>query len=231
MQQYDVSRIKNEDLMTDTDQPVPNRENSDKKLTPRQQQIFKNRQVMIVKKASKLFIKKGYSQTSMRDIANATGINLGNLYHYISGKEDILCIAFNNYHNLIMEFVIKNDILNIKEPKAKLKAVLRQSLEITYDFRNDLLMMYRETRVLPRKFLKIILKKEGEFVKLFEDIIAKGVESQAFKVSDPFFAANMLVFQISLYALRSWNLKQFTREEFLDMTEETILRAIIPDTL
>ncbi|MBU2429403.1 MAG: TetR/AcrR family transcriptional regulator, partial [Proteobacteria bacterium] len=182
-------------------------------------------------KASKLFIKKGYSQTSMRDIANATGINLGNLYHYISGKEDILCIAFNNYHNLIMEFVIKNDILNIKEPKAKLKAVLRQSLEITYDFRNDLLMMYRETRVLPRKFLKIILKKEGEFVKLFEDIIAKGVESQAFKVSDPFFAANMLVFQISLYALRSWNLKQFTREEFLDMTEETILRAIIPDTL
>ncbi|MBU1194167.1 MAG: TetR/AcrR family transcriptional regulator [Proteobacteria bacterium] len=217
--------------MTDTDQPVPNRENSDKKLTPRQQQIFKNRQVMIVKKASKLFIKKGYSQTSMRDIANATGINLGNLYHYISGKEDILCIAFNNYHNLIMEFVIKNDILNIKEPKAKLKAVLRQSLEITYDFRNDLLMMYRETRVLPRKFLKIILKKEGEFVKLFEDIIAKGVESQAFKVSDPFFAANMLVFQISLYALRSWNLKQFTREEFLDMTEETILRAIIPDTL
>ncbi|MBU2479722.1 MAG: hypothetical protein KJ760_01375, partial [Proteobacteria bacterium] len=75
------------------------------------------------------------------------------------------------------------------------------------------------------------LKKEGEFVKLFEDIIAKGVESQAFKVSDPFFAANMLVFQISLYALRSWNLKQFTREEFLDMTEETILRAIIPDTL
>ncbi|MBU2479758.1 MAG: TetR/AcrR family transcriptional regulator, partial [Proteobacteria bacterium] len=141
--------------MTDTDQPVPNRENSDKKLTPRQQQIFKNRQVMIVKKASKLFIKKGYSQTSMRDIANATGINLGNLYHYISGKEDILCIAFNNYHNLIMEFVIKNDILNIKEPKAKLKAVLRQSLEITYDFRNDLLMMYRETRVLPRKFLKI----------------------------------------------------------------------------
>jgi len=231
VQQYDVSRIKNEDLMTDTDQPVPNRENSDKKLTPRQQQIFKNRQVMIVKKASKLFIKKGYSQTSMRDIANATGINLGNLYHYISGKEDILCIAFNNYHNLIMEFVIKNDILNIKEPKAKLKAVLRQSLEITYDFRNDLLMMYRETRVLPRKFLKIILKKEGEFVKLFEDIIAKGVESQAFKVSDPFFAANMLVFQISLYALRSWNLKQFTREEFLDMTEETILRAIIPDTL
>lgn len=217
--------------MTDTDQPIPNRENSDKKLTPRQQQTFKKRQTMIVKKASKLFIKKGYSQTSMRDIANATGINLGNLYHYISGKEDILCIAFNNYHNLIMEFVIKNDILNIKEPKAKLKAVLRQSLEITYDFRNDLLMMYRETRVLPRKFLKNILKKEGEFVKLFEDIIARGVETKAFKVSDPFFAANMLVFQISLYALRSWNLKQFTREEFLDMTEETILRAIIPDAM
>ncbi|OGR22768.1 MAG: hypothetical protein A2277_06675 [Desulfobacterales bacterium RIFOXYA12_FULL_46_15] len=217
--------------MTDIDQNIPDSESSDKRLNPRQQQIFKKRQVMIVKKASRLFIKKGYSQTSMRDIANATGINLGNLYHYISGKEDILCIAFNNYHNLVMEFVIKNDILNIQEPEAKLKAVLRQSLEITYDFRNDLLMMHRETRVLPRKFLKIILKKESEFVRLFEDIITRGVESKAFKVSDPFFAANMLVFQISFYALRSWNLKQFTREEFLDMAEETILRAIIPDAM
>jgi hypothetical protein len=39
----------------------------------------------------------------------------------------------------------------------------------------------------------------------------------------------MLVFQLSLYPLRSWNLKRYSREDFLTLTEETILKAIIPD--
>ena len=50
------------------------------------------RRLLIVKKATRLFIKKGYAQTTMRDIAGATNINLGNLYNYIASKEDILCL-------------------------------------------------------------------------------------------------------------------------------------------
>lgn len=190
---------------------------------------FKKRQALIVKKASKLFIKKGYAQTSMRDISKATGINLGNLYHYISSKEDILCIAFNTYHELMAHHLADKGILDIEDPKDQLKAALRQALETTYDVRNDILMMYRETRVLPRNFLKIILKKEDELIRIFEGIIARGVKNKRLKAADPFFAANMLVFQLSLYSLRSWNLKQYTRKEYLDLAEETILRAIIPD--
>ena len=34
------------------------------------------RQIHIVKKASKLFIKKGYAKTTMRDISKSTDINL-----------------------------------------------------------------------------------------------------------------------------------------------------------
>jgi len=89
--------------------------------------------------------------------------------------------------------------------------------------------MYRETRVLPPKFLKIVLKKEGDLIKIFEGIIARGVEEKIFNVRDPFFAASMLVFQLSLYPLRSWNLKRYTREEYLALAEETILKAIIKD--
>jgi len=45
-----------------------------------------------------------------------------------------------------------------------------------HDVMSDVLMMYRETRVLPPKFLKIVLKKEGDLIKIFEGIIARGVE-------------------------------------------------------
>lgn len=217
--------------MSDTKHSTAPRSSAGKKPNQRQQKSFEKRQAMIVKKASKLFMKKGYAQTSMRDISKATGINLGNLYYYITSKEDILCLAFNAYHDLTMEFLDQKGILNIEDPVEQLKAVLRKALETTYDVKDDILMMFRETRVLPRKFLKTILEKEGAFIKLFEDIIAKGIKSHDFTVKDPFFAANMLVFQLSLYSLRRWNLKRYTRDEYLDLAEETILKAIIPDVI
>jgi len=217
-------------LMNDTKHNPYSCESAEKKSNQRQQKTFQKRQALIVKKASKLFIKKGYAQTSMRDISKATGINLGNLYHYISSKEDILCLAFNSYHALTMDYLVKEGVLKIEDPKAQLKAVLRQALETTYDVKNDVLMMFRETNVLPPKVLKNVLRKESELIQIFEDIIVKGLKKNLFKVSDPFFAANMLVFQLSIYALRSWNLKRYSREEYLDLAEETILKAIIPTT-
>jgi len=191
-----------------------------------QKDAVKKKQLMIVKKASKLFIKKGYTQTTMRDISKATGINLGALYNYISSKEYILCLSVDTYHGPAMEWLAREDFLNIEDPKEQLKAAVRQMLEMIHDVMKDVLMIYRETRVLPPKFLNIILKKENDFIKCFEDIITRGVEKKIFNVRDPFFAANMLVFQLSLYPLRSWNLKRYTREEFLDLAEETIIRAI-----
>lgn len=193
------------------------------------QDPVKKRQALIVKKASKLFIKKGYSQTTMRDISKATGINLGNLYSYISSKEDILCLAFDTYHGPAMDWFAQEGILDIEDPKEQLRIALHQMLEMIHDVMSDVLMMYRETRVLPPKFLKIVLKKEGDLIKIFEGIIARGVEKKFFNVRDPFFAASMLVFQLSLYPLRSWNLKRYTREEYLALAEETILKAIIKD--
>jgi len=191
--------------------------------------ITLKRLAFIVKKASKLFMKKGYAQTSMRDISKATGINLGSLYNYISSKDDIICLTFDQYHDPAMEWFVHSGILDIEDPEKQLKVALRQSLEHTHEVMKDILMMYRETRMLPPKFMKLVLKKENEFIKIYEDIIARGVKKKVFSVKDPFFAANMLVFQLSLYPLRSWTLKEYTRDEYLDLAEETILKAIIPN--
>jgi len=203
----------------------PDKEEND----PVRQEVITSRKMKIVKKATRLFIKKGYAQTTMRDISKATGINLGNLYNYISSKEDILCLSFETYHDPAIDWFERDGIMDIEDPKEQLQKALHQMLIMIHDVMNDILMMYRETRVLPPKFLKIVLKKEGDLVAIFEKIIARGVEKKVFNVRDPFFAANMLVFQFSLYPLRSWNLKRYSREEFLALSEETILKAIIPD--
>jgi len=187
------------------------------------------RRLFIVKKAARLFIKKGYALTTMRDIAKATNINLGNLYNYIDSKEDILCLSFEDYHDPAMEWFEREGIMNLDDPAEQLQKSVHQMLAMIHDVVNEVLMMYRETRVLPPKFMKVVLQKESDLINLFEKIIAGGVAKKAFHVRDPFFAANMLVFQLSLFPLRSWNLKRYSREEYLDLAQETILRAVIPD--
>lgn len=187
------------------------------------------RRLFIVKKAARLFIKKGYSQTTMRDIAKATNINLGNLYNYIDSKEDILCLSFEDYHDPAMEWFEREGIMKLDDPRQQLEKAVRRMLVMIHDVMNEILMMYRETRVLPPKFLKIVLQKENYLISVFENIIAGGAAKKVFHVRDPFFAANMLVFQLSLFPLRSWNLKKYTREEYLDLAQETIIKAIISD--
>lgn len=52
-------------------------------------QDVERNQVRIQEAALKIFTKQGYHGTSVREIAEAAGVSLGNIYNYYSTKEDI----------------------------------------------------------------------------------------------------------------------------------------------
>lgn len=194
----------------------------------RNQLDVKERQLHIVKKAARLFFKKGYAQTTMRDIARSTKINLGNLYNYIESKEDILCRIFYLYHEPFAEWIEREKILEIEDPREQLERSVEKVVEMINTYRKEVLLMYRETRVLPPKFMKKVLTTEGTVVNFFEEILKRGVERGVFKIEDPFFTANMMVFQMSLYALRSWNLKRYSMEEIKELMVKSIVASALP---
>ena len=47
-------------------------------------ELVRKKHLQIAMGASKLFIKKGYFQTSIREISKASGLTMGNLYDYIT---------------------------------------------------------------------------------------------------------------------------------------------------
>ncbi|WMT28661.1 TetR/AcrR family transcriptional regulator [Bacillus aerius] len=57
----------------------------------------------IVTASRDLFAKKGYSETSVRDILEAAEISKGNLYHHFKGKEFLFLHIMEEDHRLMME--------------------------------------------------------------------------------------------------------------------------------
>lgn len=59
-------------------------------------------------------------------------------------------------------------------------------------------------------------------------MIRRGIERGIFQVEDPFFAANMIVFEMSVNPLRGWNLRdKYSYDELVRLTENYILETIV----
>jgi len=191
------------------------------------QKLVRKKHLLIASKATKLFIKKGFSGTSMRDISRVTKITLGNLYSYISKKEDVLCLVFDLYHKTWAKTLEKNGLTDMDDPEQQIRKAVRALMEFGEQYQDEIKLMYMESRFLPKKFLAIAKDNEKQLIHAFEKMIRRGSEQGIFRVEDPFFAANMLVFEMSLNSLRGWNLRDAYRyDEIVRLTENYILQTL-----
>ncbi|MBU1273792.1 MAG: TetR/AcrR family transcriptional regulator [Proteobacteria bacterium] len=47
--------------------------------------------------AARLFAARGYHATSLRELAEALGLNKSSLYHYFDSKQELLCHLLDDY--------------------------------------------------------------------------------------------------------------------------------------
>jgi len=59
----------------------------------------------ILDKAQALFIKKGYSKTTINDILKAEGIAKGTFYHYFKSKEEVMDALIMRFVSLSAEII------------------------------------------------------------------------------------------------------------------------------
>jgi len=171
-------------------------------------ELVRKKRLQIAVCASKLFIKKGYHKTSMREISKASGITIGNLYDYITKKEDVLYLVFDVFHSMWVNRLEEKGVFKIENPVEQLSTAIQKMLELVKEQKEMVLLMYTESKSLPKYFLRIILQKESGLIDCFEKILRSGVEKGVFKLKDPFLLANIIVYLLSIEPLRGWNLRK-----------------------
>jgi AcrR family transcriptional regulator len=191
-------------------------------------ELVRQKHLQIAAGATELFIKKGYFKTSIREISKATGITIGNLYDYISKKEDVLYLVFDVFHSAWVRKMEEAQVFKIGDPVERLEVALYKMLEIVSIHRDMVLLMYTEGKLLPKEFLRKILENESGLVRYFEEILKDGVEKGAFKIKDPILSSNVIVYLLSMEPLRGWNLRgRYSLDEINEFMVEFILDRIL----
>jgi len=81
--------------------------NNNHKNGARETNKTKNRQA-IIEAGIRVFISKGVSETTVRDIIRSTGLASGTFYNYFNSKEEVLVAIFNDFAKEIGQ-TVRND--------------------------------------------------------------------------------------------------------------------------
>ncbi len=191
----------------------------------RDEALVAERHECIFRAASRVFIRSGYHQATVREIALEAGLSLGTLYTYVRTKEDILYLVFDRLTTALRES-IGDAITGLDDPVQQIRAALEADLKLTEQYQNEILLVYQEAKSLGKPSLHAMLTREAEYVAFFEQILQTGYDRGVF-TSDPRLSADIITYLCSVVALRRWNLKRrFQQPEVNDGIVEFILRGL-----
>jgi AcrR family transcriptional regulator len=195
-----------------------------KQSSIKNKELVQKRRIQIVKAAAKLFSKKGYHRTSVKEIAKDSGLSIGSLYDYIKNKEDILYFFYEQYVNEL-EKRIKEETKGAKTPLQELQKALGAYMDTVDLFQDYVLFLYQESKYMKKRDLINIFKLELFTNDIFIDIIKRGNKGY-FKVKDPLLAGVFISLLTCGWALKRWNLKDYRLNDYRSYLIDFFLHGV-----
>lgn len=189
-------------------------------------ELVKRRREQLIAAATKSFIEKGYDKTSVRDIARESGLSMGNLYDYISTKEDILYLVHQH-----MIHTIYRSLFDLREDEFEIGFVniidlIEHGLREALNFQDQIILLYRESGSLSKNLLRSILTQELGYIDMFKRILDKANDKGIYNIEDTDFVANLIVYLISFLSLRRWSLRGREKEKMVTLLMTSIKRIL-----
>jgi TetR/AcrR family transcriptional regulator, cholesterol catabolism regulator len=151
----------------------------------------KAKKELIQEAAARLFRDKGYSATSMRDLAEAVSLRASSLYNHFSSKEEILRdICFQN----AQRFLQAMDEVEAMDGSAtqKVSALLRLHIHTATQDITSVTAFNDEWRHLSEPHLTAFKALRKEYEGRFQRLIEAGIRAGEFQALNPLIALHTL---------------------------------------
>jgi AcrR family transcriptional regulator len=160
------------------------------------------RKIFIVQKAAAMFREKGFTATSMRDLAVSVGMEAASLYNHIKSKNELLeaiCFEVANRFNTHLETIESGNQKSISKVETLLRFHIRQMTE-NYE---EVIVSDREWKHLQEPYLSNFHNQRRNYRKRFAAIIEEGIRKNEIKKIDASTAVLIILHAIS--GIESWH--------------------------
>lgn len=194
------------------------------------EQLIAIRRQQIIDGAVQLFTRKGFHKTTTREIAKKCEMSIGTMYEYVQSKEDILYLVCEAIHEK-MEQKLQSGLDENLDGFTLLKQSFRRLLKVMDEMRPLVLLIYQETKSLPREQMKYVLQKEEKTTEIFEDILARGIQDGSISLeldSIKLMAHNIMIMG-QMWTFRYWTLGRiYTLDEYIEKQLALLIRECQP---
>lgn len=186
------------------------------RISPRKEKIFRA--------AAELFREKGYTASSMRDLASKVNLEVSSLYSHIRSKEEILIdICFQcaeNYMTGINAIIEKN-----QTTVESLKEVIALHVNIALKDETSVTVFNDEWKHLSEPHLGRFLALRNDYEFKLESIIRQGIQSGQIRDLEPKLIMNTLL--SSLHWLHYWKKRTVSPKKLIDQMKEIICNGLV----
>ena len=177
---------------------------------------------VIIDKATRLFMEKGFGSASMRDIAEHVGVEAASLYNHIQSKSEILqdiCFKVANQFITNLEQVEASSATALEKMETLIRFHIRMMLQ-QYE---SIYISDHEWRHLPEPYFCNFLNQRRHYLKRMYAIIEQGVQAGQMKQIEPYVAVLTILSAIS--GIESWHRsRKIITEEVL---EENMVKFLV----
>ena len=190
---------------------------------PLTEQELASRRHEIFHQVVNVFAKKGFHETSMREIAESAGLGKSTLYDYFKTKDEILLYFFEDQIIELTEAAQRIALQNIAADE-RLRQVMTTHLEFLQANKSLFMKLSLEAQRLKLESQKQIQKKRHAYQDLIRGLIEEGIREGAFRKIDPLLAARMLINTLApvVYTSRPTG----TAHEMMEETMDIFLKGI-----
>jgi len=180
-----------------------------------------SRKEVIVIKAAALFREKGFKAASMRDLAEAVGVEAASLYNHIKSKSELLHELCFSVANRFMHHIDEVEAEKISAIE-KIEKLMRFHINEMVHHYEEVYVSDREWKHLADPYLSNYQNQRRIYRKRFAAIIESGIRNKEIKKIDAPTAVLIMLHAIS--GIESWHRsKQRISAEELEENMITIL--------
>lgn len=121
--------------------------------------------------AARLFAVKGYTETSLEDVAGAARMSKGAMYHYFRNKSDILNYILTTFMDVVLDNA-RRDLTELSDPVKRLRIIILRHVKTYVEYPDLAKTLLNEAYNLHSAKLKNIKAKQKEYFAIMTETIS-----------------------------------------------------------